>query len=345
MKVLITGGAGFIGSHLVEHYLKNSDWELVILDKLAYAANGMSRLRDVRAFDQQKNRVQLYVVDISHPFSPGIEQEIGSVDYILHLAAETDVNRSIEDPRPFVQSNVVGTMEMLQLARRMGSRLKAFVQMSTDEVFGPCFNGAPSFKEMARYNSTNPYSATKAAAEELCMAWANTFGVPMIVVHSMNAFGERQHPEKYIPLVVRKILRSEKIMVHSDPTRTSAGSRHYIHARNIADAMKFIVENVKPGIGMKLREKLNFVGEKEVDNLELAKLIHKLMSEVINPIPELKVELVDFHSSRPGHDLRYALNGEKLKLLGWEPPKNFEESLRKTIQWMVEPANLHWLMI
>lgn len=345
LKVLITGAAGFFGSHLVEHLLRNTDWELVLLDKLAYASNGMSRLRDIKVFDQQKNRVSMYCIDVSYPISTGVEKEIGAVDYIVHLAAETHVDRSIEDPRPFVQSNVVGTMEMLQLARKMNGRLKGYLQFSTDEVFGPCFEGAPAFKEWARYNPTNPYSACKAAADMLCLAWANTYGIPLIITHCMNIFGERQHPEKFIPMVVRKILRSETIYVHTDPSRTKAGSRAYIHGRNVATAVQFILENVKTPLGLKLKEKYNIVGEKEIDNLALATMIHSIMEETVNRKLDFKVEMVDFHSSRPGHDLRYALDGRKLADLGWEPPKTFEDSLRKTVEWMVNPGNISWLML
>lgn len=344
MKALITGAAGFFGSHLVESLLKTTDWELILLDKLAYASNGMSRLKDIKVFEQYKNRVSMYCIDVSYPISTGVEKEIGAVDYIIHLAAETDVNRSIADPRPFIQSNVIGTMEMLQLARKIGSRLKCFYQMSTDEVFGPCYEAAPAFKEWSRPLPTNPYSASKAAADMLCLAWANTYDVPLIIGHCMNLFGERQHVEKFIPLVIRKILRSETIYIHGDLSRTKAGARSYIHCRNAAAAIQFILENVRHG-NMKLKEKFNIVGEREVDNLTLAKMICDVMESAINRKFDLKFELVDFHASRPGHDFRYSLDGRKLADLGWSPPKNFEESLTKTVEWCVRPENLHWLLI
>jgi dTDP-glucose 4,6-dehydratase len=345
VKMLVTGAAGFIGHHVVEHFLRSTDWELILVDKLGYASNGMSRLRDIRVFEQVKNRVGMWALDVSRPISYGVEKEIGSVDVILHMAAETHVDRSITDPKPFVESNVLGTMEMLEYAKRLNSKLKMFIYFSTDEVFGPCFNGAPPFKEWSRYNSTNPYSATKAAAEELCMAWANTYGIPMVVTHCMNAFGERQHPEKFVPACVRKILKNELITIHADATKTQAGARSYIHARNAAAAIQFLIENVKAGAGQKLRDKYNIVGEKEVDNESLVKMIHKIMLDVMGYKQELRYELVDFHSSRPGHDLRYALDGRKLAELGWEPPKNFEASLEKTVRWMLAPENLNWLML
>jgi dTDP-glucose 4,6-dehydratase len=345
MRALITGGAGFVGHHLVEHLLKNTDWELVIFDRLTYAANGLNRLKDIKAFDQAKSRLQFYPIDIAYPVSIGIERELGQVDYIFHLAAETHVDNSILDPRPFVQANVIGTMEMLQLARRLNGRLKKFIYFSTDEVFGPAHNTA-IFREWDRYNSSNPYSATKAAGEELCLAWSNTYGIPMVITHCMNAFGERQHPEKFIPLTVKKLLRGELITIHSDGTRTRAGSRSYIHCRNIAAAVLFLAENVadKSPTGT-LREKFNITGEKEVDNLTLVQMIHGNLERLQKRKYDLRYELSSFHSQRPGHDLRYALDGTKLKKLGWTPPNTFETSLAKTMEWMVDPANVHWLMI
>lgn len=344
MRVLITGAAGFVGHHLVEHLLKNTDWNITILDRLTYASNGLCRLRDIGCFEQHKARVEFLPLDISTPIAVGMEKEIGQVDYILHLAAETHVDNSIADPRPFVMSNVVGTMEMLQFARRQNGRLKAFLYFSTDEIFGPAPQNH-NYKEWDRYNSTNPYSATKAAAEELCLAWANTYKLPMIITHCMNAYGERQHPEKFIPMTVKKILRGEIIPIHSDPSRTKAGSRFYIHCRSIASGVLFLLQHMPVDMNGFIRDKFNIVGETEVDNLALVKLIHSDLCEIFGKELELKYEMVDFHSSRPGHDLRYSLSGEKLRKLGWTPPLTFETSLHKCVQWMVEPANLHWLML
>ena len=345
MRVLLTGAAGFIGSHVVEHLLKNTTWELIILDRLTYAASGLDRLRDIQAFQQiGPQRVHLYPVDISHPITIGVEREIGTVDYILHLAAETHVDNSITDPRPFVMTNVVGTMEMLQFARRLNGRLKGFYYFSTDEVFGPAYGNA-EFKEWDRYNSTNPYSATKAAAEELCLAWSNTYKIPMVITHCMNAFGERQHPEKFIPLVVRKILRNELITIHADPAKQQAGSRSYIHCRNIASAVLFLMQTLKPDAHGMIREKYNIQGEREVNNLELVQKIHQYVQEELGTEYRLRYEMVDFHSSRPGHDLRYALSGDRMRKLGWQLPNTFDDSLKKCISWMVNPRHLHWLML
>lgn len=343
-RVLLTGAAGFIGSHIVEHFLKNTDYELILVDKLAYAANGMTRLREVKAFQAAGQRVQMFAIDISMPLSTGIIKEIGSVDYIVHLAAETHVDRSISDPRPFVVSNVLGTMEMLEFARKI-SRLKMFIMFGTDEEFGPCSVGAPAWKEWSRMNPTNPYSATKAGADALALAWANTYGLPIICTKCMNVFGERQHPEKFIPMTVKKLLRSERITIHSDPQKEKAGSRSYIHARNVAAAVQFILENAKLDFTGRMRDKYNIVGEKEVDNLTLADNIHAIMQGQMERELDFKHEMVDFHSSRPGHDLRYALDGKKLKDMGWEPPKTFDESLERTVKWMIQPENMGWLLL
>lgn len=325
-KIVVTGGAGFLGHHFVEHLLKNTDWDIIVFDKLSYASNGLDRLRDIDAFDDK--RVLTLTVDFTKPISEGIVQEVGQVDYIVHMGAETHVDRSIDDATPFVLSNVLGTMYMLEFARKQRD-LKLFNYFSTDEVYGPAPKGF-KFKECDRYNCTNPYSATKAGGEQLCNAYANTYDIPMLITNTMNVFGERQHPEKYIPLVIRKVLLSETVQIHADHMRITPGSRYYIHARNVASAILYLLK-------LQYRGRVNVVGDREVDNLVLAKMIAMLMEK------ELKYELVDFHSSRPGHDLRYALDGKKLHKLGWRALVDFEGSLIKTIEWTLN--HKEWLGI
>lgn len=257
-------------------------------------------------------------VDDTHKFTCGL----GNI--VVH---NSHVDKSIEDPYPFIVSNIIGTYNMLEFARKMDN-LELFLYFSTDEVFGPAPNGV-FYKEWDRYNCTNAYSATKAGANELCMSYSTMYGLPVVVTNTMNAMGERQHPEKFIPMTLKKILNGEKVIIHSDPTGTISGSRHYIHCRNIADGVQFLLSNFEE------REKYNIVGEKEVTNLELAQMIADIAGK------PLHYEMVDFHSSRPGHDLRYALDGSKMKELGWEPPKSFEKSLEKTINWTLK--NKKWL--
>lgn len=326
-RVLVTGGCGFVGHHVVEHLLKTTDWLVLVFDKLSYAANGLERLRDINVFDDR--RVTVMTSDFALPISEGVAREIGQLDYIFHLGAETHVDRSIDDPAPFVMTNVVGTMHLLNFARQVKG-LKKFFYFSTDEVFGPAPKGT-DYKEWDRYNSGNPYAASKAGGEELCLAYGNTYKLPVVITHCMNIFGERQHSEKFIPKVIRAVMAGEKVVIHSDAQKKVPGSRFWIHARNVAAAMMFLVEKGDS------QEKYNIVGEREVNNLEIAKFIANVLGRPLN------YELVDFHSSRPGHDLRYALDGTKMHEMGWRLPLNFEQSLEKTIQWTLE--NPKWLSL
>lgn len=338
--ILITGGAGFVGHHVVEHLLKNTDWKIYIMDRLSYSSSGLDRLRDIdvmRELSEPGNRVKIFTADFTKPIVDGLADEIGQVDYILHMGAESHVDNSITNPEPFVMSNVLGTMHMLNFARTQ-KNLKAFIYFSTDEVFGPAPVGT-NYKEWDRYNSGNPYAATKAAGEELALAWANTYNFPVIITHTMNVFGERQHPEKFIPKVIRAVLSGEKVLIHSNKEKTKAGSRYWIHGRNVAAALLFLLERWEkmPDVvprptywRMPNADKFNIVGEAEVDNLSMALSIAAALGK------ELKYEMVDFHSSRPGHDLRYALDGAKMSAFGWELPVNFQESLERTVKWTVD---------
>lgn len=330
MKILVTGGNGFIGHHFCEHVLKNTNWDIIIIDRLSYAANGFDRLRDVNCYDN--TRITHFCNDFTISISEGLLVELQNIDYIVHMGAETHVDNSILNPEMFVRTNVLGTMNMLEFARKC-KYLKKFIYFSTDEIFGPApLETVPNgYKEWDRYNSTNPYSASKAGGEELCLAWANCYKVPVVITHTMNVFGERQHPEKFIPKVISQILKNKMITIHSDPTKTIPGSRFWIHARNVAESILFLIDKAP------LREKFNIVGEKEVNVLEMAQFIARIMGK------DLKYEMVDHHSSRPGHDLRYALDGQKLEEMGHKYPKTFEESLTKTIKWTLDHPK--WLKV
>tara|TARA_B100000886_G_C20407614_1_gene485548 strand:- start:968 stop:1963 length:996 start_codon:yes stop_codon:yes gene_type:complete len=327
-KIIVTGGCGFIGHHFVEHICIKTDWDIVILDKLSYASMGFERLRDTNIFNKYKNRIKIFTLDLVLPIPEGVIKEIGyDIDYIIHMAAETHVDNSIKDPQLFITNNINSTVNMLEYTRNLIS-LKKFFYFSTDEVFGPALNNK-LFKEWDRHKPTNPYSASKSAAEQICISYENTYKIPLIIVNVMNAFGERQHVEKFIPLCIKKLLNNEKIYIHSYPDKKSSGTRFYIHGRNIASAVLFLINNGKIG------EKYNISGEKEVSNLDMAKLIAKFMNK------ELDYEMIDFHSSRPGHDLRYGLDGNKLFNMGFKLPLNFEKSLENTVKWTLD--NQKWL--
>lgn len=330
MKVLITGGNGFIGHHVIQHFLINTTWDIAIIDKLNYASCGYERLKEIDAYSN--TRIKHYSYDLVTPISEYLEKELKDCTYIIHLGAETHVDNSIATPVPFVTNNILSTLNLLEFARKC-NHLEKFIYFSTDEVFGPAdpIKVPNGFKEWDRYNSTNPYSASKAGGEELALAWGNTYGVPVIITHTMNVFGERQHPEKFIPKTIKNIIEGNKVLIHSDPTRTRSGSRYWIHARNVAAALLFILERGT------IRDKYNIVGQKEVTNLDIAKFIAECIPS------SLEYEMIDFHSSRPGHDLRYGLDGSKLKEMGFEYPRTFEESIAKTITWTIE--HNQWLYI
>lgn len=316
MKVLLTGGAGFIGHHVAEHLLRTTDARITFLDRLDCSGN-LNRIASIKDWERYKRRCRFVFHDLKAPISDHLAQQLGTHEVILHLAAFTHVDRAIADPLGAVADNVLGTAHILEHARRGCER---FVYFGTDEVFGPAPAGT-AYREWDRYRSTNPYSATKAAGEELTLAYHNTYGVPALITHTMNVFGERQHPEKYIPGTIAKVCDGELVTVHADATRTQAGSRFYIHASNVADALCHLLTHGQSG------DKYNIVGEVECDNLSLARLIAGYVGR------PLEHEMVDFHSSRPGHDLRYALDGTKMKELGWQPKISFEQSLKRVVEW------------
>ena len=337
-RVLITGGAGFIAHHLIYYLLKKTDWSIVSLDRLDYSGN-LNRLNDILSelSEKQKSRVKVVYHDLKSEINPWITKEIGKVDLILHLAAGSHVDRSIDYPMEFVLDNVVGTANILEYARRVNQsdKLERFIYFSTDEVFGPAPKGV-DYKENDRYNSTNPYSATKAGGEELAVAYENTYKLPIYITHTMNVFGERQHPEKFIPMCIKKIRDGESVTIHSDKSKKVPGSRHYIHAEDVAEAIYFILTNKlqdEIDFGGAKCPKFNIVGSEEIDNLELAKIIAASQEK------KLKYEMVDFHSSRPGHDLRYSLSGEKMKKLGWQPSIKLTERIKQVVDWSLNNEN------
>ena len=338
-KILITGGAGFIAHHVIDKILSTTDWEIITLDRLDFSGN-LNRLKEVvSSYPQiEQKRVRVVHHDLKAELNPEISASIGKIDYISHLAAGSHVDRSITYPLEFVMDNMVGTANILDYARKL-DYLERFAYFSTDEIFGPAPKGV-NYKENDRYNSTNPYSATKAGAEELVVAFENTYGLPSLITHTMNVFGERQNPEKYIPMVIKKVRDNDKVMVHSNSEKTIAGSRHYIHAEDVADALLFLynydISTIKPDNTGAKCQKFNIVGKDEIDNLQLAKFNAKTQDK------DLNYEMVDFHSQRPGHDLRYALDGSKMEKMGWVPKSAYEQ-LETTINWTLE--NDRWLSI
>ena len=338
-NVLITGGAGFIAHHIIAHIIKYTDWNITTIDRLDISGN-LNRLHDIlNDFSvDEKKRLKIVFHDLKAEINSQISSEVGNPHIILHLAAASHVDRSIKYPMEFVNDNVVGTVNLLNFAKEL-KNLEKFVYFSTDEIFG----NAPesiSYSEYDRYNSTNPYSASKAAAEEFCVAYENTYKMPIYITHTMNVFGERQHPEKFIPMVIQKVRDNKKVIIHANEDKTKAGSRHYIHAQDVADGLMFILNlknySHKGDFGNAKCPKFNLVGPEEIDNLTLAKMIAKTQNK------ELIYELVDNHSSRPGHDLRYSLSPKLLKQLGWEPKIKLSKRIEEVVNWSLK--NKRWLL-
>jgi dTDP-glucose 4,6-dehydratase len=249
-----------------------------------------------------------------------LAHEIGEVHAILHLGAESHVTNSIFNPEPFVRSNVLGTMNILDFARRLAPNA-VFLYFSTDEVFGPA-RDEDSFGPWARYNSCNPYAATKAAGEELTLAYGNTYGIHVVVTHTMNCFGRRQHPEKFLPRCIGAILAGREVVIHTDASGRPP-SRTWLHAANAADAVAFLVDHATP------RSKWNITSPDELSVLDVAEGAAEILGK---PLWIVKQPATD----RPGNDARYAADGSRLFAAGWKAPVPFEEGFRETVLWYAE---------
>ncbi len=337
--VLLTGAAGAIGVHVLAHIMHNTDWTVVATESFKSEDKGsFDRLTQVcHDHPEWKSRIRLFTHDLIAPFSQREIESIGHVDYIINLASRSDVQGSIENPISFVNNNHALMINMLEYAR--AAKPEIFLHFSTDEVYGAAHKDSVGHKEWDTIMPSNPYSASKAAQEAHAIAWWRSFGVPVIITNTMNNFGEMQGGSKFPAMIQSNIKNGKVTKVHSAKSG-EIGSRYYIHSRNVADAVLFILQHV-PVVMHKAGEvdrpvRLNIVGNKRVSNLELVQTIGRLMGQ------EPKYELVYFHESNPGHDLHYGLDGTALTELGWSPPQSFEESLKNTIDWQQRHPN--WIV-
>lgn len=341
MRVLLTGASGFVGSHVLRHILTTTDWDVVC--PVTFRHKGVPARLHSALQDQDVSRVRTVILDLRAPVDPVTLHALGPVDVIMNVASQSHVDRSIAQPDEFITDNVRIMNTALDMARRL--RPSLLLQMSTDEVYGPAA-GDYRHKEWDPILPSNPYSASKAAQEAACVSFWRTYGVPVVITNTMNILGEMQDPEKYVPMVIRNLRDGRPVTVHTAPDGTP-GSRFYLHARNLADAWIWLaryyesVNNVPSyASGADRPERFHIVGEREVDNVEMVQMVGQLLGYPDAYVQSL-IKPVSFHESRPGHDLRYALDGSRLAALGWRAPVGLEESLERTVRWTL--AHPEWL--
>ncbi len=331
---LLTGIGGSIGVHTMSQIMKNTDWDLVGIDSFRHKGWSDRVENHLKCHPQDVPRIKIITHDLTAPFSELTKKRIGKVDYIINMASLSDVEASIVEPVPFVQNNVALVLNMLEYAREI--KPETFIQISTDEVYGPTKGKNDGYKEWDRKIPSNPYAASKSCQEELAIAWWRAYGVPLIITNTMNNFGEMQSASKYPVMIQKALAKGESITIHH--IGGEIGSRSYLHSQNFGNAIVFLIKNVKPHIHIPgeidMPERFHIAGDKQVDNLELAKMEAKFMG-----VEDFKYELVDVHSTRPGHDPHYGLNADKIKALGWKAPVSFEESLSNTIKWQSEHSD------
>jgi dTDP-glucose 4,6-dehydratase len=329
MKLLITGGAGFIGSAVVRHVIRSTDWTVANVDKLTYAGN-LDSLGEART----SNRHTHFKVDICD--RAAIEAVFREVrpDAVLHLAAESHVDRSIDGAAPFITTNVVGTYTLLDAAlaywRPLAAEAKArfrFQHISTDEVFGS-LGATGKFTEATPYAPNSPYSASKAASDHLVRAWQHTHGLPTLATNCSNNYGPYHFPEKLIPLVITRALRGERLPVYG----RGENVRDWLHVEDHAEALTQVLQKGQPG------ETYNVGGDSERRNIDVVQGICRLLDELLPQSAHRPHEqLIEFVTDRPGHDQRYAIDASKIRdELGWRPRHNFEDGLRATVRWYLD---------
>jgi dTDP-glucose 4,6-dehydratase len=329
-SVFVTGGAGFIGSHLVYYLIRRTQHRVVNLDKLTYAGN-LDSLQDLA----EEARYQFVRVDIGDGPRLGELFREHQPAAVFHLAAESHVDRSIDAPGEFIHTNLLGTFTLLQSARRYWETLPPprrgafrFLQVSTDEVFGSLEPNDPAFTEATAYAPRSPYAASKAGADHLAAAWFHTYGLPVLITNCSNNYGPHQFPEKLIPLVILKALRGEPIPVYG----RGENVRDWLYVEDYADALWHVLSRGRPG------ETYNIGGLNQQRNLDLVQRLCGLLDE-LNPAPRVArhAELITFVADRPGHDLRYAIDPTKIQSeLGWRPSEDAQSGLRKTVQWYLD---------
>lgn len=335
--VLITGIGGSIGCHVFRHVLRNTEWRVSGIDSFRHRGLTDRVYAVTKKHPETHNRFRIYAHDLRTPISSMLADQIGRIDYVINLASISDVDVSISDPTSVLLDNTAIAANILEYARH--KTLDAFLHVSTDEVYGPT-DGTTAHEEWSQIVPSNPYSASKAGQEAAAICYWRTYGLPLIIVNIMNNFGEMQSPAKFPAMCQRLIRAGEMVKIH-EFSPGNYGSRFYIHSRNAADAMLFLLERTTPARhkawAVDRPDRFNIVGSRQVNNLELAQLIAGFIGK------PLLWEPVECTKNRPGHDIHYGLNGQKLAALGWTPPHTFEWSLEQTVQWY--ERNPQWLTL
>lgn len=333
-KIIVTGGAGFIGCHVVRRLVnKYPDYLIINVDKLTYAGN-LENLKDI----ESKPNYRFERSDITDQQEMERLLSKYQADGIIHLAAESHVDRSIHDPLIFARTNVMGTLSLLEAAKRVwsssddGFTNKRFYHISTDEVYGALSMNNEMFTETTRYNPHSPYSASKASSDHFVRAYHDTFGMPTIVTNCSNNYGPNQFPEKLIPLFINNIRHRKQLPVYGK----GLNIRDWLYVEDHARAIDLIFHKGQPG------DSYNIGGFNEISNIDLIKQLISVVDRKLNRKEGESLSLITYVKDRAGHDLRYAIDATKLnKELGWEPSLKFEEGLEKTVDWYLE--NQDWI--
>ncbi len=336
MKVLVTGGAGFIGSAVIRYLIKEKGINVVNIDCLTYSGSLLS-LEEVNPSDLFSFRK----VDISDSDKLRLVFDEEQPNAVINLAAESSVDRSIESPSKFIETNIVGTYTLLEETRRYWEKLEStkkkefrFHQISTDEVFGSLSSHEKFFDEESRYNPSSPYSASKASSDHLVRAWGHTYGLPVIISHCSNNYGPYQFPEKLIPSIIIKAIRGEQIPIYGDGNQI----RDWLHVTDHVKALILLLEKGRVG------ETYIIGGNNQMTNNKVAELICEILEDLRSKKPNgvnQYSDLIQCVEDRPGHDFRYAVDIKKIQNeFGWQPQQEFESGLRKTVDWYI--SNKWW---
>lgn len=335
MSILITGGAGFIGSNFINNWFQCSDEQIINLDKLSYAGN----LENLAAFKNDR-RLLFIQGDICDPEVLASIFKAHRPRAVINFAAESHVDRSIHGPEEFINTNIVGTFRLLEESRRYWDEMVKdkkndflFLHVSTDEVYGSLNECDPAFCETNRYEPNSPYSASKASSDHLVRAYHHTYGLPTLITNCSNNYGPYQFPEKLIPLIIHNALNGKKLPIYGDGKQV----RDWLHVSDHCNALRTVLKSGIPG------EIYNIGGLNEKTNLEIVETIC-LMLDKMHPRNDGQsyIEQITFVKDRPGHDRRYAVNAEKIQnKLGWTPSETFETGILKTVQWYL--LNQSWV--